>query len=753
MKIKLFLLLTAALLLAAPRARAQVVLNANDSGSGSLPYVVANAANGATITFDPGLSGQTISLGSSEILLNKNVTIDASALPLGIQITQPPFDPAPAARIFQVASNVTVSLKALTLGGGGSLGGGGAIFNSGGTLTLTSCILRDNIALAGGAIHNSGGTLTLTGCLLHVNQALRGGAISNDGGTLTLNQCTLTGNSSDDYDGGAINNYGGGSLAINHSTITGNSADSGGGVSVSSGSFSLFNSIVAGNTAIYDANISGAYTEKGTNLVGGDPLLLPLGNYGGPTPTMPPLPNSPALNAGADFILIAPFPAPIGTVFLFPTDQRGRPRLFGAHVDIGAVELQSPMVVTNLADDGPGSLRQAVSIVEPAESITFAAGLSGQTIDLTGGPLVLGSGMTIDASALTGGLRLNGNGRVVEVPSGVTATLRALTLQNGYDISQGGGVYNAGALTLDRCTISNNGGSGESITPQGGGVYNAGNLIVDQCTITANRARSGGGIYSPDGAALTIRQSTIAGNESEVGTAGIRNNGALTLFNSIVAGNNGSGLSPNFYEGGTVVRSGSNLTDGDPMLLPLGNYGGPTQTMPPLPGSPAKDQGGTGGPAFATDQRGFPRVIGTAVDIGAVEEIPGGTYSEANIADIWQSDTDRDGTPFGIEYALGTNPAVSDANAPGRLRIQIGPANQLTFGRNLAAVPNTQWVLKRSHDLQPGSFTEIFRFNGPTGVSTTASGVVGTVGPLGFTITDSTPYSRAFYRIQTEFTP
>ena len=253
--------------------------------------------------------------------------------------------------------------------------------------------------------------------------------------------------------------------------------------------------------------------------------------------------------------------------------------------------------------------------------------------------------MTIDASALTGGLRLNGNGRVVEVPSGVTATLRALTLQNGYDISQGGGVYNAGALTLDRCTISNNGGSGESITPQGGGVYNAGNLIVDQCTITANRARSGSGIYSPDGTALTIRHSTIAGNESEVGTAGIRNNGALTLFNSIVAGNNGSGLSPNFYEGGTVVRSGSNLTDGDPQLLPLGNYGGPTQTMPPSPGSPAKDQGGIGGPAFATDQRGFPRVIGTAVDIGAVEEIPGGTLPGATLDGIWQSDTDRDGQP------------------------------------------------------------------------------------------------------------
>jgi hypothetical protein len=38
-----------------------------------------------------------------------------------------------------------------------------------------------------------------------------------------------------------------------------------------------------------------------------------------------------------------------------------------------------------------------------------------------------------------------------------------------------------------------------------------------------------------------------------------------------------------------VTYLGANLTSGDPMLYPLGNYGGPTLTMPPRLGSPAID--------------------------------------------------------------------------------------------------------------------------------------------------------------------
>jgi len=78
------------------------------------------------------------------------------------------------------------------------------------------------------------------------------------------------------------------------------------------------------------------------------------------------------------------------------------------------------------------------------------------------------------------------------------------------------------------------------------------------------------------------------------------------------------------------------LINTNPVLAPLGNYGGPTQTMPPLHGSPAIDLGAPS--AFATDQRGYPRLAGLATDIGAVEGIyvaagPGELTNMTRLAD------------------------------------------------------------------------------------------------------------------------
>ena len=59
----------------------------------------------------------------------------------------------------------------------------------------------------------------------------------------------------------------------------------------------------------------------------------------------------------------------------------------------------------------------------------------------------------------------------------------------------------------------------------------------------------------------------------------------------------------------------------DPLLAPLGNYGGPTQTMALLPGSPAIDAGSNAliAAGVTTDQRGLPRIVNGTVDIGAYE--------------------------------------------------------------------------------------------------------------------------------------
>ena len=93
-------------------ASAQVVTNSADSGPGTLRSAITNAASGAVITFDPSLSGATITL-SNTLTINTNLTIDASALPGGLQING-----NGSVQIFNVASNITVFLNSLTITNG-----------------------------------------------------------------------------------------------------------------------------------------------------------------------------------------------------------------------------------------------------------------------------------------------------------------------------------------------------------------------------------------------------------------------------------------------------------------------------------------------------------------------------------------------------------------------------------------------------------------------------------------------------------
>jgi hypothetical protein len=112
-------------------------------------------------------------------------------------------------------------------------------------------------------------------------------------------------------------------------------------------------------------------------------------------------------------------------------------------------------------------------------------------------------------------------------------------------------------------------------------------------------------------------------------------------------------------------------------LSPLGDYGGPTPTMPPLPGSPALD-GCTSGTSFTTDQRGFARIVGPFADVGAVE----GVYNPA----VTLLDPVRlgDGTfQFGFTDLSGpvyTVLASTNAAAPLNTWSNLGPAVEAAPG-------------------------------------------------------------------------
>ena len=198
--------------------------------------------------------------------------------------------------------------------------------------------------------------------------------------------------------------------------------------------------------------------------------------------------------------------------------------------------------------------------------------------------------------------------QVFNITSG-TVTISGLTIANGRDTSGfGAGIQSTATLTVSNCTFSGN------TSGSGGGIYGAATTMVSNSTFSGNTATEGGGIYNNNGGTLTVNNSTLSGNSAGEGD-GIFNLDMLTLNNNIVAGNKSSDC----FNCGTPS---DNLIGGNPKLAPLGWYGGPTQTMLPLPGSPVIDAG----LAIATDdpnrdQRGFgrPSAAGNTVDLGAVQ--------------------------------------------------------------------------------------------------------------------------------------
>lgn len=83
-------------------------------------------------------------------------------------------------------------------------------------------------------------------------------------------------------------------------------------------------------------------------------------------------------------------------------------------------------------------------------------------------------------------------------------------VQNGFASGDyGGGVYNAGMLTLNDSIISDN-----YADQMGGGIYSAGPLTLNRSVVKNNRSHgAGGGIGSNN--ILTINDSTISNNTSE----------------------------------------------------------------------------------------------------------------------------------------------------------------------------------------------------------------------------------------------
>jgi fibronectin-binding autotransporter adhesin len=537
--------------------------------------------------------------------------------------------------------------------------------------TLTDCTISNNNIPGGfgGGVCGVYSTLTLTDCTISGNSAAAGGGVENVYGNATLTNCTISGNTAVTGTAGA-SGRGGGLQATGHfrttlinCTISGNSASTGGGVDFYSGTLAtLINTIVAGQKS--GGDIAGTLQPDSTNnLIGGNPLLAPLGDYGGPTQTMPPLAGSNAIGGGTT-----------GTGVPL-TDQRGFAR--GASIDIGAFQTQGTTLEVNVTSDGVGSgpgqlsLRQAVNIANvqtTGDSISFDPSVfaTSNAITLTAGPLSLtDAARTTIAGPGASLLTISGGAlsRVFDIPGG-SAALSGMTITDG-QADNGGGLRNAGGtLALTNVSVngnvaSNDGGglytapggstklTGVTISNNtasvggGGAVGSSATSTLTNCTISGNTATSSGGGVANLGGTLSMTNVTVSNNHAGPpnGTGGgglyIPSSGNVTLRNTIVAGNlNGD------VAGALQPGSENNLIGGNPLLAPLSNYGGPTPTMPLLPGSAAIGGGSSGFGVPTTDQRGLPRA--GRVDIGAFESqgfiittIPGSTPQSVQV-----------GTPF-----------------------------------------------------------------------------------------------------------
>lgn len=350
--------------------------------------------------------------------------------------------------------------------------------------------------------------------------------------------------------------------------------------------------------------------------------------------------------------------------------------------------------VTNTNNSGAGSLRQAFLDAGSAagnDTIVFAAALNGATITLTS-QIVVNDGATtqLDASALAAGITVSGGGttRLFQVAAGSNLQVTRVRFVRGNALDQaspnGGAIELFGQLALTDCTFTdnvalNNGGaifsSGTAIINASGCTFDrntasdsgalyltgTGNSFLTNCTFTGNvgTASTATGAITLLGAVMTMNHATVAGNTGGSFGGGVFNSGSLALNRCLLAGNVASGTaSPDFYSGGGSVTTngnpnliGNNGSGGagsaagtfpagplvgtpaapvDAKLRPLGPGGGPTWTMASLAGSPAIDAGGTS--PFSSDQRGFPRNVGSgnACDLGAVERGPILTVTNVN---------------------------------------------------------------------------------------------------------------------------
>ena len=316
-----------------------------------------------------------------------------------------------------------------------SAGGGMLINDAGGAVAMSNVLLSGDAAQGtptapaqGGGIAFVGGTGTFSDITFANNQATAasggtatGGAMAITAGNVTLLTDTIADNTASGAtasSGGGIGVSGASSLTLSNDTIGDNTAGVGGDVAQTAPAFveSLNSVFASSSTTATDPDFAGTVAYSDHNLVDntagstgfsaatGDQLninagLTPLGNNGGPLPTMPPLPGSPLINAGDTGMPAGSIP---GLVSLIGVDQttQASSSILGESSAQGTVQdlTGNDSGVTNAAVTiGPGVIGEAIQFNGTTSAVTVADSSSLDTADFT-----IGGWFNVSASPAAG---------------------------------------------------------------------------------------------------------------------------------------------------------------------------------------------------------------------------------------------------------------------------------------------------------------------------------------------------------------
>lgn len=295
----------------------------------------------------------------------------------------------------------------------------------------------------------------------------------------------------------------------------------------------------------------------------------------------------------------------------------------GIYAENTLLTVEDSLISTNLCNGGDGDLNTAGSDGGAASGggICVVSGELHMARSTVSGNQANG-GDGEDTTGIAGNATGGGiNASKAEIDSCTISFNTAMggTASTGGEAAGGGVAAMSGTWKIISSTISTNNAVAFAGNTGGGGVFSFfSDLQLLHCTVAANAALggSGGGIFSFE-SDVGVFNSIVANNSANTG-ADIK--GSISAVSSLIEQPSGFTL--------LSATFGFNILGQDPLLGPLQNNGGPTETHALQTGSPAIDRAfavSLGPGDLSLDQRGLPRSVdgnldGTAiVDIGAVE--------------------------------------------------------------------------------------------------------------------------------------